>query len=386
MAGINHERVVASKDKGLFSDWNADHKQKGDHDCEQHQHLNHVWENRNDWPAGPVVGQVVYRTDFNNFFGWNGTGWQSLTPVATVVVAADGTGNYLTIQEGVDALPATGGVIYVKEGTYTSATRITINKDTVSIKGAGHGTIITNSLGDVHLIEVAVNTDYFTIEDVLFKPTVALGGLGAVVIFLGATTKSRISNCWFDDWEPRGVSFGGAGEGIIVENCVFEAIAGGGPNYAILVNHSSYGYLRGNFVYGGTNCYGIQLAGGIIHHMSILDNKIYNCEAGITVAGVGEEVVVGNTLAGFTYGIWLTNARNTTITGNYLESGTVGILLNANSDYNVIGNNRVNDCDWGIILNAAAEDKNIVVANGLVGNTNALLDNGTATEVAHNTS
>lgn len=384
--GIKHKAVKARGDKGIHTEWNDDHKIDSDYNCEKNQALNHVWENRTDWPAGPVVGQVVYRTDFNNFFGWNGTAWQSLTPVATVVVAADGTGNFLTIQEGIDALPATGGVVYIKEGTYTLAVKININKNNVSIIGAGHSTIITNSLNTVNLIDVGVGVNYFTIEGVFLNPAFALGGAGTVIEFSGAATRARVSGCWLDNWEPRGISFAGAGEGIILENNVFENVIGAGPNYAILVNNTSYIYARGNFIYGGTNVYGIQLAGGAVNHISMIDNKIYNCVAGLTVGGVGEEVMVGNTIAGCTYGIWLTNGADCAMSENYIENCTVGIYLENNSDYNVIGNNRIKGCDWGIIFNAGVEDKNIAVANGLVGNTVAILDNGTASEVAHNTS
>ncbi len=100
---------------------------------------------------------------------------------------------------------------------------------------------------------------------------------------------------------------------------------------------------------------------------------------------VGKTVIVGNVLGGFTYGIWLFNSADNAISGNILTTGNVGIRLEANSDYNVIGNNRILSCTWGATFNAATEDKNILVANGLVGNTNAWGDNGTGTVIANNT-
>lgn len=386
MTGINHERVVATRDKGLAEDWNADHKQKGNHDCEQYQFLNQVLENRTSWPAGPVEGQIIYRSDYNSAFMWDGTKWTSLTPTATIVVAADGTGHTTDIQAGINMLPAGGGVVYIREGTYAITSKITINKNSVSIIGSGHSTIIRNSIDTTYLIEVAVGIDYCTIENIHFWCDALLGGLGAVISFLGATTRSRVSNCWFTDWEPRGIGFLGAGEGIIIENCIFESVTGAGPNYAILINDSSYCYLRGNFIYGGINVYGMQLITGTIHHVSILDNKIYNCVAPISIIGNGKNDIVGNTIAGFTYGMWIYGSSDNVISENFLEIGTIGIFLEENSDNNVMGNNRINNCDWGIVIDDVTEDKNIVVANGLVNNTAALVDNGTNTEAAHNTS
>lgn len=78
MTGIVHKRVVKSKDKGLAVDWNDDHEITGNVDQDQKQFLNQVIENRTDWPAGPVEGQVIYRKDEHKFYVWNGTGWSTL--------------------------------------------------------------------------------------------------------------------------------------------------------------------------------------------------------------------------------------------------------------------------------------------------------------------
>lgn len=75
MTGIVHKATKVSGEKGLATEWNDDHKQTGNHDCEKHQHLNHVIENRNDFPAGPVEGQIIYRTDLNAIYVYDGTGW-----------------------------------------------------------------------------------------------------------------------------------------------------------------------------------------------------------------------------------------------------------------------------------------------------------------------
>lgn len=63
--------------------------------------------------------------------------------VATQVVAKDGTGDFTDIQSAIDALPSAGGVVYIKEGTYSSASTITIDGDKVSVIGAGPSTIIS---------------------------------------------------------------------------------------------------------------------------------------------------------------------------------------------------------------------------------------------------
>lgn len=46
----------------------------------QNQLLNNVIENRTDFPAGPVEGQAIYRTDLNVFYIWDGTAWIDYEP------------------------------------------------------------------------------------------------------------------------------------------------------------------------------------------------------------------------------------------------------------------------------------------------------------------
>ena len=68
-----------------------------------------------------------------------------------------------------------------------------------------------------------------------------------------------------------------------------------------------------------------------------------------------------------------------------MDIGTIGVYVEGNSDYNNIGNNRIKNCDWGVVINGAVENQNSIVNNTLIGNTVAFLDNGTATEIGHNT-
>lgn len=79
MAGIIHKRVVAPRDKGMAADWNDDHEQTGNHDVDQNQFLNQVIENKTDFPVGAVEGQIVWRTDLNRLYIFDGTNWQLFT-------------------------------------------------------------------------------------------------------------------------------------------------------------------------------------------------------------------------------------------------------------------------------------------------------------------
>lgn len=78
MAGIVHKAIKLHGDKGYAAEWNDDHRITDNVDVEQHQFLNNVVENRTDFPAGPVEGQIIYRSDLNSLQIWTGSDWEVL--------------------------------------------------------------------------------------------------------------------------------------------------------------------------------------------------------------------------------------------------------------------------------------------------------------------
>lgn len=157
VTGIVHKRVVKLRDTGQPDDWNNSHEITGNVEQGKFQFLNAVIENRTDFPAGPVVGQKIYRTDFKNAMIWNGTIWRALAPAFLVVVAGDGSGDYTDIQDGLDSIGHDGGIVHIKTNTYTITQAITFPNDSTVLEGDGIGTVITTTTADISLIEVAEN-------------------------------------------------------------------------------------------------------------------------------------------------------------------------------------------------------------------------------------
>jgi len=114
------------------------------------QAFNMVLHKGGGFPADPVSGQLFYRSDLDKIYKWDGAAWEEVGAGAggenyyspTVIVAKDATGDYSDIQTAIDALPAGGGRVFVKEGTYTISASITITKSNVVIEGQGDATII----------------------------------------------------------------------------------------------------------------------------------------------------------------------------------------------------------------------------------------------------
>lgn len=381
MAGLNHEAVKVHGDKGTFEEWNADHKQKGHHDCEQFQHQNHVLENRTTYPGGPVPGQIIFRSDFPNAFVWTGTMWASLTPVATIVVAADGTGNFTTIQEGIDALPGGGGVVYIKEGTYMITAPIAITSNHVTLIGSGTSTKIQtvsnitmfNITGDegIHLNKIFIYGD--------------ISKAANVGIYMNDTIGMTIRDCRIEHCGSHGISASLGRYNLFSGNVVvlnkgdgikLDGTADGGGVYTIaecLIGSND-----------GSGIYADDITQIIISDTEVSDNKNFGVYAAnshsLTLKG-------GNVLVNYWDGVHLLNYSNSIISNCSIglndsqNTGTFSGVKLVSSDDNNISDNVIwwND-NFGIdISNAACED-NIVMGNRCRGNTaGGVNDQGTDT-------
>ena len=91
-----------------------------------------------------------------------------------VVHPTPGIGDATTIQEALDLLPAGGGEIFVREGTYALAATITLPDKPVSIKGVGGAAIISLGASAIPAFTIpnglAARRDYY-FEDLLVTGT-----------------------------------------------------------------------------------------------------------------------------------------------------------------------------------------------------------------------
>jgi hypothetical protein len=144
--------------------------------------------------------------------------------------------DYPTFQAAIDALPPSGGVVYVPAGTYTRTTLpavvpMTISRPTVLLgditaqNGAFTGTRIVyrnNATEDLdsNLITVSGhNCDYFTIRNISLEGAGAAGnGCGLVIDTVYDVT---IKDCNFQDFPSWGIK---SGDGTDIVNCVFDHV------------------------------------------------------------------------------------------------------------------------------------------------------------------
>ncbi len=227
--------------------------------------------------------------------------------VATVVVAKDGTGDYTTIQEGINALPSGGGVVYVKEGTYQET--ITISISNTSLIGSGKSTLIEGAGLPNGVIKI--DGSYCFVDKLYIKNTAGCPKPGKGIIING--NNNLISNCW-------------------IENCSTHLEVAGGNN---LFNKI--------FIITGITCQlgAISYGGGVVVNS---DNNIFNLISFTSSDGfyiIGNNNIVSN--CNILKEAFYVQGNNNIFENNNINEGFVNkYVIQIDGSYNRINNNQVN--------------------------------------------
>lgn len=278
--------------------------------------------------------------------------------VATVVVATDGTGDFTDIQDGIDSLPATGGCVYIKEGTYTITVAIDINKNNVGIFGCGKASKIY-TINSIKMM-TAANKSGITIRDLYFNTDSIGNGAEPAATRFDSCSNCSVRNVWIEKIYS-GIQVANCNDVHII-SCWIKETAW----YGVFVIASNDTKIVNNYIEKG-NAYGILLRfmlPDISHRSIVTGNYVKDCYNGIHVYGTD----------------------NSIISNNICDSNTNdGIVVSGNSNNNVIsGNACLSNTNIGINIAGATDDNNIVVGNQCILNGTQIFDGGTGTERAHN--
>ena len=270
--------------------------------------------------------------------------------VATKVVAIDGTGDFTDIQSAIDALPAGGGVVYIKEGIYNLTSGLTVTSNNISLIGSGRSTIIEAS-----------------------------GiGMGATALSFTTANYCIVDMIYFDIEEDSVTAISATDiNNLIVSNCYFYRM-----NYGLYLNNCTACSIYSNYLSTGT-LHGI-LALGTSSGNSFQNNYITLCADGLRSDGSGN-VIIGNTCYNNTsVGIDIRSSPETTVEGNVCKSNLYGIAIFGCNYCSVVGNICNENGDDGIWFETGADyctvSANQCISNGSRGiNIIATCDNNTFT-------
>lgn len=296
------------------------------------------------FPVTPVKGEVFYRSDEDTYYAYDGSKWDKLQAgerdrrVATRIIAnsdywvtdtnrADKVcGNETCINEVINELPATGGVVYLLRGTYYLSGSINL-KSNVSLIGAGRGTVLKIPF------------------EAGGSPLTAIYAQDASNILVSQLTIDGVEHFTYSD---TGIQFNNVSDSKI-DSVRIDHICG---PYAIHLQQSNNNIVTGNVVSETTVSNILFPASGSSISVSgsgniISENEVYRSYylTDIYING-SDNVISGNNLhdnsfptdGDLSYAIYVESGSYNTISGNklsYLQTEGIAIF----SYYNTISGN-----------------------------------------------
>lgn len=278
---------------------------------------------------------------------------------ASYIISTDGVNNYATngetgtieysgtdassvIQAAIDSLGPSGGIIWIKEGTYVISSTVKVPGN-VTLSGVGFATkLVLADFADQEVIANKHAGDYVDSDIVITN--LQIDGNGAKqtleakvsAIFLSKVSRSRVEGCWIHNVAPKTTNAG---------------------VYAL---YSAYLTIRGNAIYENPYA-GIFLSSG--SRGIISDNMFYRNHRAVYLAG----------------------HLNGVVEGNQIVSGHEGIRLYVSASNNLIQGNLIRDnSEEGIVITHQECRNNMLLGNRLVNNIVQIFDGGTGTTIRHN--
>lgn len=361
-------------------------------------------------PASPTEGMVYFDTTTKQLLTYSNGKWQSDRSTATKIVAAsnssqaakdgadyvaDGTGDQTEINAALTA--ATGGKIYLMEGTYTVDSQITVPNGT-TLAGNGYGTLVQLATlpADTSINLIAVG-NYSVVQDIRFDGNAAAQTGTSVQNGLQGSSDTNVivRNNWFTNFRTNGAMIVNAASvhatitGNRFDSIGTSAINNAG-NYSVITNNIISNSGRGIILTGtnnstvtGNTVTGSSRSGGSIdvyasNNITVTGNTIDNhstTSGGITV-NASDNVTVGSNVVTNTtaYGLHVWSSTNTTLTGNTVrDSGgstaNSGIFIRS-SDDTIVTSNSVTDSsatgtNYAIYIYDSASDNTYLADNTL---------------------
>jgi len=326
----------------------------------------------------------------------------------------DGVNDHIEIQAALDVLPATGGEVFLLDGTYYIEASLVLSSYQ-TLRGCGRNTILTTTTANLDIITATGGAGTEKVG-ILIADLCVDGAAGGVAndegILWTYVDYNKIVNVWSQNNKENGIHLDNCDSNNLIGNtCRLNS-----PGYGIFLGYggSCHNTIQGNVCQGnaqdislydadyntvaGNTCdapglYGINLYTS--DGNTISDNTCRSkTDNGIDINTSNNNIVRGNVCYGNrTIGIHIINSDHNIISGNICQESsqaadnTYDNIYVITSDYNLITCNR---CRQGILanqprygINIESGTKNIVQGNDLhdAGKTANFNDAGTCTIV-----
>jgi hypothetical protein len=313
-------------------------------------------------PGSPTEGQIYYDTTTKQLLVFANGKWQADRSTATKIVATSATGGTssavasqnpdgadfvntstsaaeVTIQAAITALPASGGTVYLEEGTYIIGARINIPSN-VTIAGSGNSTVlkIANSNNtSFDILGASSGQNRTIIRNLKLDGNKANNSSGTQRGILHNTgDHHQVDHVWATSFRSDGINVSAS------SSTVTDSFADSNTGYGFSIGASN-SYISNNIAESNTDC-GFSAGSQFTTYTN--NNSRSNTNDGFCNGSTGNvftgNISTSNSQRGFNLG-----GNNLLISGNTANS-------NSNTGINTNGS--------GVTINA-----NSVVSNGFIG-------------------
>jgi parallel beta-helix repeat protein len=365
-------------------------------------------------PGSPTEGMLYYDTATKSLLVYANGKWQadrssstkivamgspagctgsspvaSLNPDSADYVVTSCTSAQTTINSAITALGATGGTVYLEEGTYIIDGQINMASN-MTLAGAGPGTIL--KLKDS--INVAINTIVSSsVSRVTFRDFKLDGnrtnnsagtqnGLYMNSVGSGSGTSAvpgyTVDNVTVQNFRSAGVYLNGSSNSSITRNNIINN--GGEGIHAQWPTTNAFLTINGNTVQGNSS-YGIYSDISAISYSTVSNNTIIsNSNDGIYMNGNNNSIDSNTIYSNSGKGIELQNGNNT-VAGNNVSSNTNDGIYAHGSNNTISSNTAVSNSGFGIDTDNVSSN-NSVSGNMVSGNASGGINLGGSTNQA----
>lgn len=330
-------------------------------------------------PASPTEGMLYFDTTSKQLLAYANGKWQGDRSTATKIVGTSASGgtsgavasvapdgaDYVNvsttnaetiINSAITSLPATGGTIYLMEGTYIVSTPITIPNN-VTLTGAGSGTVIKmrNSAGaTTALISKATGaTNSITVSNLTIDGNRANNisqSISSAIYFANvgsaSTSGVTITGVTVLNAKNSAILIDGSSNVTITGNKIINQTDT--TNAGILLRNTSNSVISHNSLL--TTYIGVRIEGSSSTYINVNNNLIDTVtSAGVDLAGYvstfpSHITISSNNIKNSSgYGIGMIGADYINVTSNNIATTTTYGIYNSGSDYNSFTSNNIAD-------------------------------------------
>lgn len=370
-------------------------------------------------PVNPEEGQMYFNSSSGQLFYYaHDATWKSFgagsgsqdAAVATKIVAAsnslgaykadyvcDGTDDQVEINAALSDISASGGAVYLLEGTYnlsggglgcgqsapTNSIMICNVGKPRALIGSGRATVLKAVASDISVIKVKkISLVAGSVENILISQltidgnNLAQSGINMSDAAYCKIDKVRISNIRSGlngDAAIESTSASSLGHHNTISNCFIQNNQCSG-----IVSSDSYDIIYNNTIFSTGESAGIALSSNsadVDGYSIVGNNYLRNNTTGISISDSPGNVIISNTIEDNALdGINISSAVGNAIFGNSFQGNSGrAIYLTDSSESNIFSNNIQSNIGSGIYLNSSSDNNicaNVIYGNGVLGGGN----------------